>query len=133
MLQLWPSDGEYFANIQNIKNRHHFDYISLSHTKVVSVTNTTDLNKAKACGFISNKSCQMTAYPRCADLGAGSGRSPMLRTFTFKRKLIGSHIVHYMLVGSFCFRFFDGIPVLSNSSFSRTYSCLHSSKNAGSL
>lgn len=43
--KLWPSDGEHFANTQNIKNRHYFDYTPLLHTKVVSVMNSTYLNK----------------------------------------------------------------------------------------
>lgn len=41
------------------------------------------------------------------------------------------HII-YMLVGNFCFRLLDGIPVRSYSSFSWIYSCLHSWKNSGS-
>lgn len=61
-------------------------------------------------------------------------QSPTLHTFTLKGgKLFGCHVVHYMLVGSFCVLCPFRIPVLSNSSLSWMYSFLHSSKKAGSL
>lgn len=57
-----------------------------------------------------------------------------LHIFSFRgAKSSGCHVVGYMLAGSFCFLFFVGTPVLSNSSFSWMYSCLHCSENTGSL
>lgn len=60
-------------------------------------------------------------------------RYPHPSHFTSKKGRFSDRPVCYILVGSFCFRLFVGIPVLSNSSFSLMYSCLHSSKNEGSL
>lgn len=83
---------------------------------------------AQSGAFKSNKPWQMTMCPGYAELSAGSGQSLTSRTFALKgEKLFGCHVAHYMLVGSFCFLFFDATPVLSNSSFSWMYSCLHCS------
>lgn len=78
-------------------------------------------------GLQCSCSRQMSTDPGC------TGQISSSLPFHVKKGRFSDRPVCYILVGSFCFRLFVGIPVLSNSSFSLMYSCLHSSKNEGSL
>lgn len=95
-----------------------FFLFTMSHNVITQFITKKDQRQKTYCDYIPD-ACMKMIFGCSCQINTDPGCAGWLHTshFTFKN-VFADHSVYYILVGSFCFLHFVGIPVLSNSSFS---------------